>query len=204
MIPLRRELALRTRRLQRRKRRRAGERQQRFTTPMRPLTERSAGAADRSEAGHWEGDLIVGEFNGSAIGTLVERVTRYTMVVHLDGARTSEQVKTAITGRFNELPVHLRLSLTWDQGIEMARHHEFTEATGIPVFFCEPHSPWQRPSNENTNGLLRGYFPKSTDLYQHSPERLAEVEKELNERPRKTLGWDSPQQRFDIHRNQAV
>ncbi len=204
LIPLRREVALRTRRLQRRKRRRAGERQQRFTTPMRPLTERSAGAADRSEAGHWEGDLIVGEFNGSAIGTLVERVTRYTMVVHLDGARTSEQVKTAITGRFNELPVHLRLSLTWDQGIEMARHHEFTAATGIPVFFCEPHSPWQRPSNENTNGLLRGYFPKSTDLYQHSPERLAEVEKELNERPRKTLGWDSPQHRFDILRNQAV
>ena len=160
--------------------------------------------SDRSKAGHWEGDLIVGEFNGSAIGTLVERVTRYTMVVHLDGARTAEQVKMAIIGRFNELPVHLRLSLTWDQGIEMARHHEITETTGIPLFFCEPHSPWQRPSNENTNGLLRGYFPKSTDLYQHSPERLAEVEKELNERPRKTLGWDSPQQRFDTLQNQAV
>ncbi len=172
LIPLRREKALRTRRLQRRTRRAVGERQQRFVAPMRPVSERSEKAADRSEAGHWEGDLIVGEFNGSAIATLVERVTRYTMVVYLDGARTADQVSAAITDRFNEIPAHLRLSLTWDQGIEMARHHEFTESTGIPVFFCDPRSPWQRPSNENTNGLLRGYFPKSTDLYQHSAERL--------------------------------
>jgi transposase, IS30 family len=184
LITLRSEKALRTRRLQRRKRRR-GEKPQRFTAPMRPLSERSPKAADRSEAGHWEGDLIIGEFNGSAIGTLVERVTRLTMLVHFDGARTAEQLKEAMIRRFNELPAHLRLSLTWDQGIEMARHHEFTAETGIPVFFCEPHSPWQRPSNENTNGLLRGYFPKSTDLSVHSPERLLEVENELNARPRK-------------------
>jgi transposase, IS30 family len=203
LIPLRREKALRTRRVQRRKRRR-GEKPQRFTAPMRPLSERSPKAADRTEAGHWEGDLIIGEFNGSAIGTLVERVTRMTMIVHIVGARTAEQLKEAMICRFNELPAHLRLSLTWDQGIEMARHHEFTEETGIPVFFCEPHSPWQRPSNENTNGLLRGYFPKSTDLSVHSPERLREVENELNNRPRKTLGWDTPQQRFDTLKNQAV
>ena len=95
-----------------------------------------------------------------------------TMLVHIVGARTAEQLKEAMICRFNELPAHLRLSLTWDQGIEMARHHEFTEETGIPVFFCEPHSPWQRPSNENTNGLLRGYFPKSTDRSVHGPERL--------------------------------
>jgi transposase, IS30 family len=203
LIPLRREKALRTRRVQRRKRRR-GEKPQRFTTPMRPLSERSPKAADRTEAGHWEGDLIIGEFNGSAIGTLVERVTRMTMLVHIVGARTAKQLKEAMICRFNELPAHLRLSLTWDQGIEMARHHEFTTETGIPVFFCEPHSPWQRPSNENTNGLLRGHFPKSTDLSVHSPERLLEVENELNNRPRKTLGWDTPQQRFDTLKTQAV
>ncbi len=203
LIELRREKALRTRRLQRRRRRR-GEKPQRFTTPMRPLSERPPGAADRSEAGHWEGDLIIGEFNGSAIGTLVERVTRFTMLVHIEGARTAEQLKEAMIRRFNELPAHLRLSLTWDQGIEMARHHEFTEESGVPVFFCEPHSPWQRPSNENTNGLLRGYFPKSTDLSQHSAERLLEVENELNARPRKTLGWDTPQQRLDTLKIQAL
>jgi transposase, IS30 family len=193
---------LRTRRLQRRKRRR-GEKP-RFTTPMRQLSERSPKAADRSEAGHWEGDLIIGEFNGSAIGTLVERVTRLTMLVHFDGARTAEQLKEAMIQRFDELPAHLRLSLTWDQGIEMASHHEFTAETGIPVFFCEPHSPWQRPSNENTNGLLRGYFPKSTDLSVRTPERLREVENELNARPGKTLQWDTPQQRFNKLKNQAV
>ncbi len=203
LIELRREKALRTRRLQRRRRRR-GEKPQRFTTPMRPLSERPPGAANRSEASHWEGDLIIGEFNGSAIGTLVERVTRFTMLVHIEGARTAEQLKEAMIRRFNELPAQLRLSLTWDQGIEMARHHEFTEESGVPVFFCEPHSPWQRPSDENTNGLLRGYFPKSTHLSQHSAERLLEVENELNTRPRKTLGWDTPQQRFDTLKIQAL
>lgn len=163
------------------------------------MIERSPKAAGRSQAGHWEGDLIIGEFNGSAIGTLVERVTRMTMLVHIVGARTAEQLKEAMIRRFNELPAHLRLSLTWDQGIEMVRHHEFTEETGIPVFFCEPHSPGQRPSNENTNGPLRCYFPKVTTSV-HSPERLLE----LNARPRKTLGWDTPQQRFDALRIQAV
>ena len=121
-----------------------------------------------------------------------------TMLVHFDGARTAEQLKDAMIRRFNELPAHLRLSLTGDQGIEMARHHEFTEESGIPVFFCEPHSPWQRPSNENTNGLLRGYFPKSTDLSLHSPERLREVENELNNRPRKPSDG-TPRNNDSIH-----
>jgi len=182
---------LRTGRLHRRHRR-GEQRTNRFIEPMTNVSERSAEAENREVAGHWEGDLIIGKLNRSAIGTLVERTTRFTIPVHLDGKRTAEQVRDALIETFLELPPHLRRSLTWDQGIEMARHGEFARATGTPVYFCDPASPWQRPTNENTNGLLRDYFPKGTDLFQHSAEHLAAVAEELNDRPRKTLGWQTP------------
>ena len=145
---------LRTGRLHR-KRHRLVQRTNRFVEPMTNVAERPVEAEDRAVAGHWEGDLIVGKANRSAIGTLVERTTRFTIPVHLDGKRTAEQVRDALIDTFLELPPHLRRSLTWDQGIEMARHGEFAQATGTPVVFCDPASPWQRGTNENTNGLLR-------------------------------------------------
>ena len=135
-----------------------------------------------------EGDLIIGRLNQSAIGTLVERITRFTILVHLNGQRSAEQLRDQLIAAFLQLPRHLRRSLTRDQGIEMARHGEFSRAVGVPVYFCERASPWQRGTNENTNGLLRDYFPKGTDLFQHSAGRLAEVADELNHRPRRTLG----------------
>jgi IS30 family transposase len=141
-------------------------------------------------------DLVIGGDQRSAIGTLVERTTRYTMVVHLGGSRTAEHVRDALTATVATLPDHLKRSLTWDQGSEMGRHHEFTLATDMPVYFCDPHSPWQRGSNENTNGLLRQYFPKGSDLAPHTPEDLAAVAAQLNRRPRKTLGWDTPAERL--------
>jgi IS30 family transposase len=182
---------LRTGRLHR-KHHRHTQRTNRFVEPMTNVAERPAEAEDRAVAGHWEGDLIVGKANRSAIGTLVERTTRFTIPVHLDGKRTAEQVRDALIDTFLDLPPHLRRSLTWDQGIEMARHGEFAHATGTPVYFCDPASPWQRGTNENTNGLLRDYFPKGTDLFQHSAEHLAAVADELNHRPRKTLEWQTP------------
>ncbi|MGQ0717036.1 MAG: IS30 family transposase, partial [Pseudonocardiales bacterium] len=142
----------------------------------------------------WEGDLIIGKDSASAIGTLVERTTRFVMLLHLPSRHGAEAVRDAMITAMQGLPSALRRSLTWDQGIEMARHAEITLATDLPIYFCDPHSPWQRGSNENTNGLLRQYFPKGTNLAVHTAEHLAAVADELNDRPRKTLGWDTPAQ----------
>ncbi len=215
---LRRELTacLRTGRALRVPRARSRRRGKSFVTPEIMISERSAEAADRAVPGHWEGDLIIG-LGRSAIGTLVERATRLTMLLHLprmEGHGTvprvkngpalagwseygAEAVRDAIARTITTLPAQLRRSLTWDQGAEMARHADLRIATGLPVYFCEPHSPWQRGTNENTNGLLRQYFPKGTDLSAHSPDVLAVVADALNTRPRKTLGWRTPAEALD-------
>jgi IS30 family transposase len=187
---------LRTERPHRRPRRRGDERRPRFVVPITLIDQRPKEANDRRVAGHWEGDLIVGAFNRSAIGTLVERTSRFTVLVHLDPAARSESLRAQLESIFEELPASLRRSLTWDQGSEMCHHHTLTAATKMPVYFCRPGRPWQRPSNENTNGLLRNYFPKSSDLRVHTAADLARVADELNRRPRKTLEWQTPHDLF--------
>lgn len=167
----------------------------RFAQPMLSVHDRGFEPTDRSVAGHWEGDLIVGPHNRSAIGTLVERQTRYVKLLHLP-AHNSTALLTALVRTLNELPPPLRRTVTWDQGTEMARHLDITQATGTRIYFCDAASPWQRGSNENTNGLLRQYFPKSTNLAVHSPRDLARVESELNRRPRITLGDRTPAELF--------
>jgi IS30 family transposase len=191
---LRRELTrcLRTGRALRRPRRMPDQRGRRGIPEEIMISQRPAEAEDRAVPGHWEGDLILGKDNASAIGTLVERATRFVMLLHLPGRHGAEEVRDAMITAMQGLPSALRRSLTWDQGNEMARHTEITLATEMPIYFCDPHSPWQRGTNENTNGLLRQYFPKGTDLSLHSAQHLAEVADELNTRPRKTLGWDTP------------
>ena len=204
---------LRTGRALRVPRARASKRSKGFVSPEIMISERPAEVADRAVPGHWEGDLIVGS-GSSAIGTLVERTTRFTMLLHLprlkgpgEGPRAkggpafsghgAEAVRDAITRTIITLPEELRRSLTWDQGAEMAQHSRLKIDAGIQVYFCDPRSPWQRGTNENTNGLLRQYFPKGTDLSIHSADEISAVAAALNARPRKTLGWKTPAETLD-------
>jgi IS30 family transposase len=212
---LRRELTacLRSGRALRVPRARTGGRGKGFVTPEIMISERPADAADRAVPGHWEGDLILG-LGSSAIGTLVERTTRFTMLLHLPrmpghGETTrvkngpalaghgAEAVREAIARTITALPEQLRQSLTWDQGAEMAEHAQLKVDAGVQVYFCDPHSPWQRATNENTNGLLRQYFPKGTDLSAHKSEEIAAVAAALNARPRKSLNWKTPAEALD-------
>ena len=163
------------------------------------LSERPAEADDRAVPGHWEGDLILGEGSRSAVGTLVERSTRMTLLLHLPDGKSAEQVEAAMRAAISKLPSALTRTITWDQGAEMSKHAAFTTATGIPIYFCDPHSPWQRGSNENTNGLLRQYFPKGTDLSRWSNDEIQAVAMALNGRPRKSLGWKTPAEAFEEH-----
>jgi IS30 family transposase len=213
---LRRELCacLRTGRALRVPRARTQGRGKRFVTPEVMISERPAEAEDRAVPGHWEGDLILG-LGSSAIGTLVERNTRFTMLLHLPrmpehgqprikngpalAGHGAEAVRDAIASTITTLPEQLRQSLTWDQGAEMAQHAQLRIDAGLPIYFCDPHCPWQRGTNENTNGLLRQYFPKGTDLSKHSPSDLEAVAAALNSRPRKTLGWRTPAEALNDH-----
>jgi transposase, IS30 family len=193
---LRRELArcLRTGRAKRRLRGRGENTGQ--IRDMVMISERPAEAADRAVPGHWEGDLIIGQGCKSAVGTLVERSTRFVLLLHLPHGRDAHLVEQAMRQAITALPAELARTITWDQGKEMAYHADFTIATGVPVYFCDPHAPWQRGSNENTNGLLRQYLPKGTDLSVHSADDLARIAASLNNRPRKTLEFMKPSEKL--------
>lgn len=195
---LRADLAknLRTGRIRRRPRRPDGHEERRGKIPdMLMISNRPAEVADRAVPGHWEGDLITGRLNQSAVGTLVERTTGYTLLLHLPADHGTQAVTDALIARMAELPAQLCRSVTWDQGKEMAAHDRLTQGVlgeDFKVYFCDPHAPWQRPTNENTNGLLRQYLPKGTDLSDHAAEDLAWIEHELNDRPRKRLDYARP------------
>ena len=212
---MKRELSacLRSGRALRLPRERARGRGRPFLTDALMISDRPAEIGDRAVPGHWEGDLILG-LGSSAIGTLVERTTRFTMLLHLPrmegygkgdvpkngpalAGHGADAVRDAIAGTIMGLPAALRRSLTWDQGAEMAQHAQLQVDTGLEIYFCDPQSPWQRGSNENTNGLLRQYFPKGTDLSRHGVNELSAVAHALNTRPRKTLGWRTPAEALD-------
>ena len=212
---LKRELSacLRSGRALRLPRERGRNRSKSFLTDALMISDRPAEISDRAVPGHWEGDLILG-LGSSAIGTLVERTTRFTMLLHLPrmkghgtgkpvkngpalAGHGAEAVRDAIAETISNLPAQLRRSLTWDQGAEMAQHAQLRIDTGLEIYFCDPQSPWQRGSNENSNGLLRQYFPKGTDLSQHGADELSAVAHALNTRPRKTLGWQTPAEALD-------
>jgi IS30 family transposase len=192
---LKRELAacLRTGRAVR-KPRRSGEQRQTRIKDMVHISQRPAEVADRAVPGHWEGDLITGKENKSAIGTLVERTTGFVLLLHLPQRHGALEVQEAMIEAMSRLPERLRKTVTWDQGIEMANHAQITLATDVKIYFCDPASPWQRGTNENTNGLLRQYFPKGTDLSGYHPDYLRFVADELNDRPRKRLAWKTPKE----------
>src|SRR6266581_2801443 len=192
---LRRELAvcLRTGRAMRRPHRKSQERRGRLQN-MVNISERPAEVEDRAVPGHWEGDLLIGKNGRSAIGTLVERKTRYLILLHLPSGQSAEEVEKAMVAATKRLPQTLWKSLTWDQGWEMKNHAKISVATNLEIYFCDPAKPWQRGSNENTNGLLRQYFPKGTDLSVHGFDHLEFVADQMNRRPRKTLGWLKPRE----------
>jgi len=192
---LRRELhrCLRSGRAQCRPR---GRMQSRVIPNMVMISERPAEAEDRAVPGHWEGDLIIGKNGHSAVGTLVERSTRFVLLLHLPDGRDAQKVNAAMRKAIIGLPTVLRRSITWDQGTEMSGHQRFTVDTGVQIYFCDPRSPWQRGSNENTNGLLRQYMPKGTDLSLHSAKDLERFAASLNNRPRKTLGYMKPSEKL--------
>jgi IS30 family transposase len=195
---LRRELAqrLRTGRVRRHHHRPGAQRHPRIPG-MVNISERPPEVEDRAVPGHWEGDLITGSANKSAIGTLVERSTGFVQLLHLPGDHGAEAVADAITTAMAQLPAVLKKTLTWDQGSEMTNHVQIADATGLDIYFCDPRSPWQRGSNENTNGLLRQYFPKGTDLSVYQPDYLDHVAAKLNTRPRKRHQWATPAEVLD-------
>jgi IS30 family transposase len=198
---LHRELArkLRTGRVLRRPHRRSDQRRSRFVAPETLIAHRPITVLDRIEPGHWEGDLIIGVANRSAIGTLVERTSRYCLLLHLPSDHTAAAVRMALLETFQHVPPVLRRTLTWDQGSEMAHHNLIAPRFTDGVFFADPASPWQRGTNENTNGLLRQYFPKGSDLSQHTSTELLAVQTRLNNRPRKILNWACPAQIYTNH-----